>query len=184
MEQEEEQRMERLVEKAKQKDAEAFSLLYEMIYKDMYRMALYTMGNPHEAEDIVSETVLDAYRHIGRLRDETRFRSWIFCILSQKCKRRLRRYIKERTEGNVADLKGLASEQAELAMENILDRQVISRAFSVLDAEERMIVTMTVYGGYQSKEIGRILHKKSSTVRSRYRRALEKMRQTLEMEAV
>lgn len=177
--QEERQRMEHLVELARHRDAEAFSLLYEMVYQDMYRMALYTLGNVHDAEDVVSEAVLDAYQQIHSLRDKTAFRGWIFRILSCKCKRRIKDYIKTKQDESVDVLEEMASKEAETAMETVLDRQEIARAFAVIGQEDRLIVTMVVFGGYSSKEIAKILHKNANTVRSRYHRALEKMQQIL-----
>ena len=39
---------------------EQFLELYETIYKDLYRLAYYYLGNAQDAEDVVSETVLKA----------------------------------------------------------------------------------------------------------------------------
>lgn len=172
-----------LVRLAKHRDAHAFSLLYEMVYEDLYRMALYTLGNIHDAEDVVSDTVLDAYAGIGSLRDEMAFRRWIFKILSNKCKRKLKEYIGRREqEQQLYDEKDegisleerLPNEQDD--MKQVLDRDEIGRAFRVLSKEERLIVTMVVYGGYDSREVSKILHKNRNTVRSKYKRALDKLK--------
>ena len=45
-------------------DAAAFAGMYETIYKDLYRYALCMMRNPHDAEDVVSETVIKGYERI------------------------------------------------------------------------------------------------------------------------
>ena len=71
-------------------DAKAFSKLYEQVYQDLYRYALCLMRDPHEAEDAVSAAVLSAYEHIHKLRKEEAFKSWIFTILSNICKKRLK----------------------------------------------------------------------------------------------
>ena len=51
-----------IVKQAKASDAAAFAELYESVYKDLYRFAYYTLKHPQDAEDVVSETVIDAYR--------------------------------------------------------------------------------------------------------------------------
>ena len=66
-----------LVSRARQGDAHSFALIYEQIYQDLYRTALYTLRNPADAENVVADTVLDAYAGISGLRDVTLFRSWI-----------------------------------------------------------------------------------------------------------
>ena len=76
-------------------DAKAFSKLYEQVYQDLYRYALCLMRDPHEAEDAVSAAVLSAYEHIHKLRKEEAFKSWIFTILSNICKKRLKQVAKE-----------------------------------------------------------------------------------------
>lgn len=175
----EKERMAHLVDLARHRDAEAFSLLYEMVYTDMYRMALYTLGDVHDAEDVVSEAVLDAYQQIHSLRDKTAFRGWIFRILTCKCKRRMKEYVRTKQEEPAEALEVVASAEADNAMQNVLDRQEIAQAFAAVTQEDRLIVTMVVYGGYSSKEIAKILHKNPNTVRSRYHRALDKMQQVL-----
>ena len=82
-----------LERRARRQDASAFARLYEEIYKDLYKFALYTLKNPHDAEDVVSDTVMDAYAGIKGLKKEESFRAWIFRILSNKCRRKLRMII-------------------------------------------------------------------------------------------
>ena len=57
----------------------------------------------------------------------------------------------------------------------------VKQVFWELKEEERLIVGLSVFGGYTSEEIAGILDKNHSTVRSRYRRALQKMRKKLEV---
>ena len=75
-----------LVLRAKDGDVHAFAGLYAQIYKDLYRFAVCTLQNLHDAEDAVSETVLDAFAQIGSLRKPESFKSWMFAILSVKCR--------------------------------------------------------------------------------------------------
>ena len=68
-----------------------FSEMYETAYRDLYRYALCLMKNTQEAEDVVSEAVVTAYENIHKLKKEEAFRSWIFTILTNKCKKRWRK---------------------------------------------------------------------------------------------
>ena len=87
-----------LVRRARKQDASAFARLYQEIYKDLYKFALYTLKDPHDAEDVVSDTVMDAYAGIKGLKKEESFRAWIFRILSNKCRRKLKEYVNKTTE--------------------------------------------------------------------------------------
>ena len=75
-----------LVSSAKNGSAEAFGELYEMYSKDMFRFAYYYLGSYAMAEDCVSECVCLAFQKIGSLRKSSSFKSWLFKILSNKCK--------------------------------------------------------------------------------------------------
>ena len=87
-----------LVRQAKQGNADAFASLYQEIYEDLYRFAVYILKDPVDAQDAVSETVTDAYASIRRLRKEKAFKGWIFRILSAKCKRKLKEYANRTVE--------------------------------------------------------------------------------------
>ena len=50
------------VQRAAAGDAAAFGVLYEQVYTDLYRYALYALGSREEAEDAVQETALEAFR--------------------------------------------------------------------------------------------------------------------------
>lgn len=57
----------------------------------------------------------------------------------------------------------------------------VKQVFWELKEEERIVVALSVFGGYTSEEIAGILNQNHSTIRSRYRRALQKMRKKLEV---
>ena len=85
-----------MVKSAKAGNKESFARVYDMIAPELYKVALYTLGNQQDAEDAVSETFVEAYKGIANLRDESSFKRWMMTILSIRCKRRISGYIKER----------------------------------------------------------------------------------------
>lgn len=155
----------KLVTSAIQGDEGAFVELYEKYYTRLYRYAVYTLRGVHDAEDAVSETVADAYAGISKLKNPDVFGTWIFRILSNKCKAKMRDYYLAADE-EVPE--GAAN--IDMAL-NLQVRQM----FLQLPQKERMVVGLSVFGGYDSSEIGRILKMNASTVRSIRKRTLEKM---------
>lgn len=147
-------------------DAIAFKELYKTVYQDLYRFALCMMHHPQDAEDAVSEAVLSAYENIHKLRKKEAFRSWIFQILANVCRRKLKSH--ERTETELKEDHASATYCDGL-------RTDVERAFLILDEDDQLIIGLSVYGGYNSKEIGKMLKMNPNTVRSRRKRALEKM---------
>lgn len=145
-----------------------FSEMYETVYRDLYRYALCLMKNPQEAEDAVSEAVIAAYENIHKLKKEEAFKSWIFTILTNKCKKRLKKALKE-TPGREEELPEQATvPDYDLAID-------VKKAFFVLSKEEQILVGLSVFGGYCSQEIGEMMRLNPNTVRSKRSRALKKM---------
>lgn len=164
------------VKKAKRGDAAAFAGLYQQIYADLYRFALYTLKNKNDAEDVVSETVVDAFASIGKLHQAEKFKGWIFRILYNKCKDKLLEYTKKDVE--------LPEEYREIpAEEKVEDGVVMRTLFFELSEEDRLIISMHLFAGYTSKEIAKLLGINENTVRSKESRALKKLARMVELES-
>ena len=145
---------------------ERFIELYETVYKDLYYLALYYLGNPHDAEDAVSEAVMHAYEHFSSLKSEDAFRSWMIKILVNQCKLQQKKRVKNKTE-EITE---------ELSYHPKLDDRLITKdMLQILSDEERMILVLSIFGGYKGEEIAACLNLLHSTVRSKYRRALKKL---------
>lgn len=130
--------------------------------------ALCLMKNPQEAEDAVSEAVVAAYENIHKLKKEEAFRSWIFTILTNKCKKRLKKALKEEPGREEELPEQPVVPDYDLAMD-------VRKAFFVLSEEEQILVGLSIFGGYCSQEIGEMMRLNPNTVRSKRSRALKKM---------
>lgn len=168
-----------LVERAKQGDKESFARLYEEMADDLYRMALYTLGNAQDAQDAVSETFMEAYKGLGSLRENGAFKAWMMRILSIRCKRRIGVYIKQRATLDIDEFSGLADESSDLMGDGVR-RADLLLALQAISAAERQIVLLSVLEGYTTREIAAIVGAPHGTVSSKLFRALKKMRKVLE----
>lgn len=151
---------------------EEFMRQYEKIYPKLYRTALYYMRNRQEAEDAVQDAVLAAYEKFDQLRDKDKFAPWIMQILVNRCRRRMKEWF--RKEEDIEELPLSREEDFAIA-------SAVKQVFFELKEEDRLVVGLSVFGGYTSEEIAGILNKNHSTVRSKYRRALQKMKKKLEV---
>lgn len=154
----------------------AFSGLYETVYKDLYYFALYMMKNPQDAEDAVSEAVMAAYENIHKLRNIEAFRSWIFKILSNTCKKKLMTRSRREKWEAAQEIREDEASDWEFPQE-ALD---VRNAWETLTEEERHIVALSVFGGYNSQEIGELFQINANTIRSKRSRALGKMKAFLQ----
>lgn len=151
-------------------NASEFAELYEPLCRDLYRFALYTMGAPADAEDAVGEAVLAAWEKRAQLRDVGSFRPWLFQITANTCRRRLKRAARMQP-AEPEDLEPADSPRRLDAADAVAVRELYAR----LSGEDRLIVALSVFGGYASGEIGAMLQMNANTVRSRRKRALDWM---------
>lgn len=161
---------ERLIKEAKKGSVDAFSKLYEEIYKELYKFALYILNSQQDAEDVVSETVIAAFEGIKGLRDVNLFKPWIFKILTNKCKKNIKRKSKKIIELNYGE---------DVYIQNIDEKYDLKEAFNKLKEEERIIISLSTFGGYKSNEIAEMLNLNANTVRSKQSRAFSKLKDLL-----
>ena len=157
------------------RNADTFTKLYSEVAKDLYRLALYFLKNKEDAEDIVGEAVLDAYRQIESLREESLFKNWIIKILTNKCKMKLKEYalLKEKPDENIADLSDERAKRE--GHRDEFSRIELKELLMELETEERFIICLSVFEGYKGDEIAELLGLKPATVRSKKQRALAKL---------
>lgn len=162
-----------LVGQAKKGDADAFARLYEKYYKDLYRFAYCLLRGSYAAEDAVSSAVLKAYEKLPELRKDSSFKNWLFQITARECRSQQRKpslYLEDSTWQEPS-----GTEQGYLKPE-------IRELLDLLSDEERRIITLNVFGGYNSREIATVLHKKEGSVRSIKSRSFARLRQYLTAE--
>ncbi len=150
---------------------EAFARLYALVYKDLYHVALYSLRNSHDACDAVSDTVLDAFCSIGKLRDEKAFRSWIMRILSAKIKHKQREYF------DVAEEFCEENEPQSLFEYGNIE---LKQAVEELEPQSRLILSLSVIEGYTSEEISEICGINANTVRSKLSRIKRRLKLELQ----
>ncbi len=161
----------RLVRDAQAGSKESFCKLYGMYKDNLYRYALYKLGDPSDAEDAVSECVLAAWKGIRALRSEHAFSSWIFRILSNICAGMISKAISAREGLEQAGRSVMSSQES-----TVVTSVELAEALSRLDEEEREVVLLSVVSGLTSSEISGITGLKPGAVRSKLSRSLNKMK--------
>lgn len=162
------------VKKARAGDADAFAELYSTVYKDLYRIALVNLKNQHDASDVVSDTVLEAFSSIKKLKDEKAFKAWIIKILTVKIKNKQKEYIKTRDYRE--ELESVEQEKTDEINYGGLE---LMEEFRRLNEEERLVLSLSVVSGYTSEEIAKVTGLSANTVRSKAARAKIKLKQML-----
>jgi len=164
-------------------DFEAAAMPYlDPLYNAAYRMA----RNPQDAEDLVQETYLKAYKYYDKFEEGTNLKAWLFKILKNTFINSYRKKqqappkadfadIEESFETIVRDDGGGARTPEEELLEKVLDEDV-QQAIEELPHDYRMVVLLADLEGFAYKEIADILEIPVGTVMSRLyrgRRLLE-----------
>jgi RNA polymerase sigma-70 factor (ECF subfamily) len=163
-----------LIERSKTGDSNAFAQLYSLYAVDLYRFAVYMMGNTHDAEDAVQEAVFSAWRNIHTLKENAVFKVWIFKILSNRCKTELMKKNKAPDILPIEEYTFLIDE----AYEDFIGTD-LKEALHNLTPPDAQIILLSIIGGFKSYELAEIFSMEPATVRSRQKRALEKLRKIL-----
>lgn len=160
-----------LVGRAKEGDAHAFARLYERYYQDLYRFAYCYMQQVEAAEDAVMNSVQKAFERLGDLRKNSSFKSWLFQITANECRAQLRKTPIYLADANPPEPQYEESGYHEPELQELL---------SYLSEAERLVITLSVFSGYNSNEIAELLHKRPGSIRSIKSRALAILRKQME----
>ena len=158
----------------------------------LYRTALRMTNNPQEAEDLVQETMLKAFRFAHTYQPGTNLRAWLFRILNTSAINRYRKQATHPTptslpEGEefylynqIRDLSGqeLSQGAEEEVLNQYLDEDVY-KALNDLPPNFRMAVILADIEGLSYKEIAEALQIPIGTVMSRISRARRQLQKSL-----
>jgi RNA polymerase sigma-70 factor (ECF subfamily) len=153
----------------------------------LYRTALRLTHNRAEAEDVVQETCLRAFRGFHRFDPGTNARAWVFTILRRVFLNRLRREGREVVEGEETGLESATESvtygpEGESPEEQFLQTVLhgdVDRALRALPAPFREAVILADLEGLSYKETSDVLGCPIGTVMSRLYRGRQLLRQSL-----
>ena len=173
---------------ARDGDSDAFQGLVERHSRAVYRLAHRMTGNPQDAEDVVQETFLKAYRQLGRFESRANFGTWLHRI-AVNCSIDLIRSRKHQETGHdAADLELLDGSNDDQRVDPSPERLMlssevqerVSRAMAGLTAMERAAFVLRHFEGQSIEDISRALGLKTNAAKHSIFRAVRKMRLALE----
>jgi RNA polymerase sigma-70 factor (ECF subfamily) len=175
---------------ARDGDSEAFRALVERHSRAVYRLAHRMTGNPQDAEDVVQETFLKAYRQLGRFESRANFGTWLHRIAVNCSIDVIRARKHQETAHDAADLDTLdggpaaRDEPVDPSPERLmLSTEVQERVTSAMDGlthMERAAFVLRHFEGESIEEISRALNLKANAAKHSIFRAVRKMRLALE----
>jgi RNA polymerase sigma-70 factor (ECF subfamily) len=151
----------------------------------LYNTALRMTRNPQDAEDLVQETYLKAYKYYDKFTEGTNFKAWLFRILKNTFINNYRKRQQEPPQNAFDEIEDVFESQVSAeggsipspeddALENVLDEDV-QRALDGLPDEYRMVVILADLEDFSYQEIAEILEIPVGTVMSRLYRARRRL---------
>lgn len=176
-----------LVEAARAGDREAFRVLVERHQGEVFYLALGVLRDPDDAQDVVQEVFIKAYRSLARFRGESRLGTWLYRLTLNACRDHQRK-------GRLMKLQhslGLVAEPESRWVEERPDadperrtaggqlRQDLLRALGKLTPAERDTFVLRQFNQLTIRETARVTRRAEGTVKNLLFRALRKLQKEL-----
>lgn len=181
---------EQILDAARNDRPGGFDALVERYGRRLFAFGMRMCGHREDAEDVFQETLLQAYKGLGAVREAAAVRTWLFRVVANQCLMKRRKDPPQR-EISLDELKppgwergepaaipdwsvlpAQAAEQAEL-------RATLERAIGELPKEYRVVLLLRDLEGLSTQETAEVLGLGSSTVKMRLHRARLALRQRL-----
>ena len=169
--------MEDLIKEAKSGNEKAYAELIHLIQNDLYRIAKVRLSDENDICDAIQETIIIAYKKLHRLKDNSKFKSWIIKILINECNYK---YRKDKKQENIFDRVKCNHIVTDDSIENADTKLNFDILISKLDYEERLIITLYYNSMFSCSEIAQILHMNVNTIKSKLNRAKSKLKKYYE----
>ena len=164
-----------IIDQCREGDQKAQFRLYKLYYKPMYSVCMRLINQAAEAEDVMQEAFLNAFRNIGTYRGEVSFGAWLKRIVINRSLDYLKKKKLKLEEINDKTAQ-IADYQMEMKEVNV---EAIKNAIQQLPDGYRVVLSLYLIEGYDHEEISEILGITNSNSRTQFLRAKNKLRELL-----
>jgi RNA polymerase sigma-70 factor, ECF subfamily len=176
-------------EEARKGNQHAFRVLVERHSRPVFRLAFRMTGNEQDAEDVVQESFLRAYRQIERFDGRAAFGTWLYriaanCSLDLIRARKIRedRRVSPTEEESIGWLENVATQSPspERLTQSGQIASLLRPALAQLSDMERTAFILRHYEGCDIEQISQVLGVKANAAKHTVFRAVQKLRRALE----
>lgn len=174
-----------LLQRARKGDHEAFAALVNEHQRYVYNLALRVLQNEEEALDLTQEAFVRAWTALPNFRGQSRFRTWLYRIVTNLCYNRLpslRRSLNELGDDVITEIPETdpAFDNPARGMESRELRSYLHKAMDNLDENYRLLISLRYQHELSYEEIAATLNLPLGTVKTGLFRAREQLRRALE----
>ena len=165
--------------KAQDDDFASFENIYKETSGFVYNVAFRIVNNKQDAEEVAQDVFLNIYHNLKSFRFQSSFKTWVYRITVNCAINHLKKMAREKNRikeyGNNLIQAGEISQGPEIEKVNEGQEKIINSLLGLLDADQRACIVLRNIEGLSYREISDTLKININTVRTRLRRAREKL---------
>ena len=164
--------------KASKGDIDAFEKIYKAASNYVYNIAFRITGNKEAAEEVTQDVFLKIHANLKYFRYRSSVKTWIYRITVNTAINTIKRMSKElnrRTDYDDSIINRPASEKLKERINKEENEMLVKRLLDSLNPKQKACVVLRDMEGLSYKEIANTLNININTVRSRLKRAREKL---------
>ena len=166
-----------IIERCRKGDRDAHYQLYKLYSRSMYNIGYRIVNDKEEAQDVLQEAFISAFRSLHHYRGDASFGSWLKRIVVNKAINAVK---SRKTERLSDDEKFDVQEEVWEGEEFRYSVEQVKKAMSTLPDGYRSVLSLYLLEGYDHSEIAEILGISESTSKSQFNRSKKKLREILE----
>lgn len=170
-----------LLQAVRRGESHAFEELVRRHERQIYRVAFRFFQNRVDAEEMVQEVFVRAYRELARFRGGAQLGTWLYRITVNACldrKRHLGRRREVPIDAALGEEAGTPDPFARAAFREFAVR--VAAAMEELPSRQRAILILRIYEELSLQEIAEVMESPLGTVKANYHHALVKVRRALQ----
>ena len=151
--------------------------IYEERKQELFRFLYVLLGDKQSAEDALQDTFLKAYLHRSKYIEIQQEKAWLYQIARNTAYDMFR---KRRREFPIENEQLSDVIEKDVSYEDAHEHLIFMEMIADLNEVEREIVSLKIIAGLTHREIARVLHMTTGSVKKRYERALNKLKANYE----
>lgn len=161
----------------------AYEELMRRYQRTLFNVCARYLGNDRDADDVCQEVMLKVLHGLRQFEGKAKFKTWLYSITYNEC---ITQYRKEKRKRRLMDALSLdqddseCDEVIELSVNMVTDRPSLDRWLVHVNQVDREILVLRFVAELEFQEIADIMHMGLSATKMRYKRALEKLRKSID----
>jgi RNA polymerase sigma-70 factor (ECF subfamily) len=170
--------LEAILAKAKTGDSEAFSEIYDLFFKKIYRFIFFRVSHKETAEDLAEEVFLKAFGKLGSINDSSAFEGWLYQIARNLV---IDYYRQKKITVSLDEVENTLEYETNVIDTLELEQQqkILLKLIKQLTSEQQVVLKLKFFEDLDNREIAKILNKNEGAIRVIQHRAVSRLQELL-----